>query len=141
MQQLKRSSVLALLIAASGIPATYAQTIFRARPVGHYSRSGMYRLSKMSEPEAVSGCDRVVLAGTVESAAHNDKNEIVNFALKTQSGERRTINLSTSLYPQLPIEAEMGLAKLLTAGKRVRVVAYSCQGAACVLEADEIRAL
>ena len=101
----------------------------------------MYKLSKMSEPEAVSGCDRVVLVGTVESAAHNDKKEIVNFALKTRSGERRTIRLSTSLYPQLPIEAEMGLARLLTAGKRVRVVAYSCQGAACVLEADEIRGL
>lgn len=141
MHQLKRFSLLALVIAASGITATYAQTIVRARPVGSYSRGGMFKLSKIAEPEAVSGCDRVVLVGTVESATHNDKNEIVNFALKTQSGERRTFNLSASLYPQLPIEAEMGLAKLLTVRKRVRVVAYSCQGAACVLEADEIRAL
>ena len=47
MQQLKRFSLLVLLIAVSGIAATYAQTIFRARPVGNYSRSGMYMLSKI----------------------------------------------------------------------------------------------
>jgi hypothetical protein len=141
MRHLKLLVLLAIVMAALGISVTYAQTIIRARAEGSYRRGVMYRLHKMANPEAVSGCDRVVLVGTVESAVHNDKSEIVNFSMKLRSGQRRTVNLSTSLYPQLPIEAEQGLSKLLTEGKRVRVVAYSCPGAAAVLEADEIRAL
>lgn len=140
MQRLKRVCLVAIVIAASGITVTYAQTIFRARAVGSYnSRGVMHRLHKMSDPAKVSGCDRIILVGTVQSATDNDKNEIVNFSMKIRSGERRTVNLSSALYPQLPIEAEIGLSRLLTQGKRIRVVAYSCEGVG--LEADEIRAL
>ena len=139
MRHIKVPCLLLLVIAASGLTVTYAQTIFRARAEGSYRRGVMFRLTKMSDPESVAVCDRVVLVGTVESAARNDKDEIISFSLKTRTGGQRTVNLSSALYPQLPIEAERGLAKLLSEGKKVRIVAYSCQGG--MPEADEIRAL
>lgn len=140
MRHLGRLCLLALAAAASGLPAVYAQSSFHARPVASYRRGVMFRLQKIADPKDVAGCDRLALAGAVESAARNGRDEITGFALKTGDGARRTVKLSASLYPQLPVEAERGLAKLLSAGRRVRVVAYGCRASAGALEADEIRA-
>jgi hypothetical protein len=142
VRHLRLFCLLALAVAASGIPAAYAQTRFHARPVGSYDGRGvMFRLHKIADPKDVAGCERLVLVGIVESAEHNDRKEIVSFSLKARNGGARTVNLSTSLYPQLPVEAEIGLSKLLSKGRRVRVVAYSCAASPDALEADEIRAL
>lgn len=141
MRHQKLLCLLALSAAASGISTSFAQTIIRARAVGSYREGVMFRLHKMSDPKAVSECKRVVVIGTVESAEQNDQNEIVKFSLKTRNGETQTINLPEALYPQLPIEAEHGLAKMLTEGKKVRVATYECPSAVGVLEADEIRVL
>ena len=141
MRHVKLLCSLAFAAAASGVPAVYAQTRFHARPVAGYRRNVMFRLQKIADPKDVAGCDRLVLTGAVESAEHNERKEITSFSLKARDGAMRAVNLSASLYPQLPVEAETGLAKLLSRGRRVRVVAYGCPASAGALEADEIRAL
>ena len=71
----------------------------------------------------------------------DDRREILSFSLKPRNGEDRKVNLPNSLNKQLPTEAEMALPKLLSRGKRVRVVVYGCGASVGVIEADEIRAL
>ena len=133
--------LLMLMTAASGISPVYAQHI-RARAVASYNaRLTMIRVHKMLDPEEVSGCDRFILVGRVVSVEYDDRMEIVDFALKARNGESRRVNLPKSLYAQLPSEAERGLQKLLSRGKRIRVVAYGCGFSVGVLEADEIKAL
>jgi hypothetical protein len=131
--------LLMLMTAVSGISAVYAQHT-RVRAVASYdARLTMIGVYKMSDPEEVSGCDRFILVGRVVSVAYDERSEIVTFSLKARNGESRRVNLPKSLYAQLPSEAERGLQKLLSRGKRIRVVAYGCSVG--VLEADEIRAL
>ena len=121
----------------SGISTVYAQHT-RARAVASYdARLTMIRVYKMADPKEVAGCDRFILVGRVISVEYNERREIVTFSLKARNGESRRINLPKSLYAQLPIEAETGLQKLSSTGKRIRVVAYDCSVG--VLETDEIR--
>jgi hypothetical protein len=141
MRRPKLFCVLTLVIAALEISDIYAQTNIRARAVASYRRGTMFRIQKMSDPVEVSGCDRFVLVGTVESVGYDDRSEIVNFSLKARNGKSRRVNLPKTLYQQLPVEAEMALPKLLSRGRRLRAVAYGCVASADALEADEIKAL
>ena len=133
--------LLLLMTAGSGILPIHAQHTV-ARAVASYdARLTMIGVHKMLDPEEVSGCNRFTLVGRVVSVEYDDRREIVNFSLKTRNGESRRVNLPKSLYAQLPGEAERGLEKLLSRGKRIRVIAYGCGVSAGVLEADEIKAL
>ena len=134
--------LLILITPTAEISSIYAQhTRIRVRAVASYNAHGaMVRVYKMSDPEEVSGCERFILVGRVVSVEYDDRREIVNFSLKARNGESRKVNLPKSLYKQLPGEAERALPKLLSRGKRIRVVAYGCGVSLGVLEADEIRA-
>lgn len=135
--------LLILMTPAAELSSIYAQhSSIRARAVASYNARGtMVRVYRMSDPEEVSGCERFILAGRVVSVEYDDRSGIVKFSLKDRNSESRKVNLPKSLYKQLPSEAEMALPKLLSRGKRVRVVAYGCDVSVGVLEADEIRAL
>ena len=134
---------LVLLMTATETSPVYAQqTVFRARAIASYNaRVMMIRVYKMADPEEVSRCSRFILIGRVVSVEYDDRREIVSFSLKTLNGEDRKVNLPNSLYEDLPSEAEMALPKLLSRGKRIRVVTYGRGASVGVLEADEIRAL
>ena len=142
MQHIKFLCLLMFITAALEMPVVSAQT-FRARAMATYNRRGtMIMLQRMSDPKVISGCSRLVLVGTVVSVEYDKQRQIVNFSLQARNGMRRKVHLPKLLYEQqLPIEAEVGLSKLIAGGKRIRVLAYDCRNTARELEADEIKAL
>jgi hypothetical protein len=114
---------------------------FQARAVAHYRRGTMFMLDRMADPKTISGCSRLVMAGTVAAVEYDNQNQIVNFSLILRNDRTRRVSLPKLLYErQLPSEAEVGLSRLVDRGKRIRVVAYGCEGSAGELEADQIRA-
>jgi hypothetical protein len=130
---------LLMLIAAmlEGSPAR-AQ-VFHARAVGHYQGGRMIMLDKMAEPAKISGCSRLVLVGSVVAVDYVNEEQIVSFSLRVRNARVRKFVLPELLYEQqLPVEAEVGLGRLVDKGKGLRVVAYDCRGS---LEVDQIKAL
>jgi hypothetical protein len=134
-----RCFCLAMLIAAT-LQVTLVQAqIFHARAVGHYRRGSMFMLDRMADPAQVSGCSRLVLVGSVVSIEYDNKKQIVSFSQQVRNGRVLKLVLPDLLYePQLPVEAEIGLGRLVDKSKRLRVVAYDCRGS---LEVDQIKAL
>ena len=130
---------LAMLIAAMLEVALVQAQIFRARAVGHYRRGAMFMLDRMADPAQVFGCTRVVLVGSVVSVEYDNKKQIVSFSQQARNGGVQKLVLPKLLYEQqLPVEAEIGLGRLVDKGKRLRVVAYDCRGS---LQVDQIKAL
>ena len=136
--------LLMLMTAVSGIPPVYTQTThYRARAMASYNRRfEMVKISRMSDPKKVLGCDRLILVGTIVSVEYDDQRQIVSFSLKARNGRSHKLHLSPFLYErELPIEAKRALPRLIAERKRVRVAAYKCGASAGDLEADEIKAL